>query len=259
MITADCDSIRDDLDGYVDGELRGAELRRVADHVETCRRCAEEIESRRELGGLIRESVADAYQVPVSTGLAAGVVARVRAESYFSWRAVLSRGIEDWHWIIVGGGAVAATFVCMLFCSAILLMGTASHDANSLSAMGKNLQTSPGRLYAEVSRQGSDENVILVQLDGMEYSESSPNLPLSLIMGRSDEERQYVEALGAALLRKGAFVELAAMPEGERRYAEWLLDNIARIRRQELSVGPMGPLTVRRLHLVTDVTTKALN
>lgn len=258
MITADCDSIRHDLDGYVDGELRGAELRHVADHIESCRRCTEEVESRRELGGLIRESVADMYQTPVSSGLAAGVVARVRAESYFSWRGVLSRGVEDWHWIIVGGGAVASTFVCMLFCSAILLMGTAAPDANSLSAMGKNLQTSSGRLYAEVSREGRDD-AILVQLDGVEYNESISDVPLSMIMERSDEERRYVDALSAALVGKGAFVELSAMPERERRYAESLLDNIARVRRQDLSVGPMGPLTVRRLHLVTDVTTKALN
>lgn len=258
MITADCDSIRHELDSFVDGEMRGAELRHVADHIENCRRCAEEVESRRELGGLIRESVADAYHVPVASGLAAGVVARVRAESYFSWRGVLARGVEDWHWIIVGGGAVAATFVCMLFCSALLLMSTPVPDADSLSAMGKTLQSSPGRLYAEVSEAGRDQ-FILVQIDGMDYRAPSPDLPLSLIMGRSDEERQYVEALGAALLRKGAFVELSAMPERERRYAEWLLENIARIRRQELSVAPMGPLTVRRLHLVTDVTTKALN
>ena len=85
MIRADCDWIRDDLDAFADGELRGAELRLVSQHLESCRRCAEEVEGRQALGGLIRDSVADSYHTPIPTGLAAGVVARVGAESYFSW------------------------------------------------------------------------------------------------------------------------------------------------------------------------------
>ena len=170
MIRADCDWIRDDLDAFADGELRGAELRLVSQHVESCRRCAEEVESRQTLGGLIRESVADSYHTPIPTGLAAGVVARVRAESYFSWRSGLTRAVEDWHWVIVGGGAVTATFLAMLFCSALLVFGTAQPDGDSLSALGANLRSSPGSLYAEVSRQGGDQKLILVQLDTGEGS-----------------------------------------------------------------------------------------
>jgi anti-sigma factor RsiW len=86
MISADCDSIRDELDAFVDGELRGAELRRVAQHLESCRRCAEEIETRENLGGLIRESVARAYQV---AGAGAGCQCAVGARApspIFSWR-----------------------------------------------------------------------------------------------------------------------------------------------------------------------------
>jgi hypothetical protein len=256
MIRADCDWIRDDLDAFVDGELRGAELRLVAQHLESCRRCAEEIESRETLGGLIRASVADGYQSPIPGGLAAGVVARVRAESYFSWRAGLSRAVEDWHWVIVGGGAVASTFLAMLFCSALLVFGTAAPDGDSLSALGANLRSSPGSLYAEVSRQGGDQNLILVQLDTGEGSAT----PLPLILRRADEEQRFVDALGEALLRGGPMSTLATMPEAERRYAEWLLENIARVRRAEPAVGPLGALTVHRLHLVTntDVTAKGL-
>jgi hypothetical protein len=257
VITADCDALRDDLDAFVDGELRGADLRRVADHVETCRRCADEVESRQDLGGLIRESVADGYQLSVSSGLAAGVVARIRAESYFSWRSGLVRAVEDWHWVIVGGGAVCATFLSMLFCSVLLLFGTAAPDGDSLSALGRNMSNSPGSLYAEVSRPGIDGELMLVQLGDGEGS----IVPLPLVMRRNDEEKQFVDALGEALIRRGAFVQLASMPEAERRYAEWLLDNIARVRRSEPAVGALGSLTVHRLHLVTntDVTAKGLN
>jgi anti-sigma factor RsiW len=37
MISADCDLIRDDLDAFSDGELRGDDLRRVSEHVGSCR------------------------------------------------------------------------------------------------------------------------------------------------------------------------------------------------------------------------------
>ena len=163
MITADCDLIREELDAFVDGELRGGELRHVAEHLDTCRGCADEVESRRRLGGLIRDAVAGEYRHPISTGLAAGVVARTRAESYFSWRSALGRAVEDWHWVIVGGGAVTSTFLAMLVCSLVLLFSTATPNAASLSSLGISLSASPGSLYAEVSQKGGD--VMLVQVD----------------------------------------------------------------------------------------------
>src|SRR6185295_11458283 len=111
MISADCDSIRENLDAFTDGELRGDELRYVSQHIESCRRCTEEIEVRRTVGGMIRESASEWRLVPQPAGLASGVVTRVRAESAISWRAVFNRAVEDWHWVIVGGGAVTLTFV----------------------------------------------------------------------------------------------------------------------------------------------------
>jgi anti-sigma factor RsiW len=253
MITADCDAIRDDLDAFVDGELRGAELRYVAAHLEACVRCGEEVDTRRTLGGLIRESVADGYHHPIPGGLSAGVVARVRAESYFSWRGVLARGFDDWHWVMVGGGAVCATFVSMLLCSAILLLGTSRPQAGSLSSLGTALLASSGSLYAEVS-QGTGNALILVQLDRGAGSAT----PLPSGWGDSAEQ-QLVEALGQVLVRRGNLVELASMPEQERRYAEWLLDRISEARRSAPAVSPMGPLTVHRLHLITNTDVKALN
>src|SRR5688500_20120813 len=56
MISADCDLVRDDLDAFADGELRGGDLRRVAQHLEGCRSCADELDVRQSLGGLIRET-----------------------------------------------------------------------------------------------------------------------------------------------------------------------------------------------------------
>ena len=254
MISADCDVIRDELDAFVDGELRGTDLRRVSEHLDGCKRCSEEIEQRQTLGGLIRESVAGSYHLPIPTGLAAGVVARTRAESYFTWRAGLGRAVDDWHWVIVGGGAVASTFVAMLFCAVLLLFGTATPNAASLSTLGYNLAESPGALYAEVSRQGG--NRMLVRLDTGDAPAADP-----AFLRHTDEERALMEMLGQALARGGAFVQLASMPDAERHVIESILANLARVRQAEPSVGPFDQLTVYRLHLVTntDVTAKGLD
>lgn len=255
MISADCDVIRQELDAFVDGELRGGDLRRVSDHLDGCRQCSDEVNDRRTLGGLIRDTVSSSYHQPIPTGLAAGVVARTRAESYFSWRSALGRAVDDWHWIIVGGGAVTSTFISMLFCAVLLLFGTTAPNAGSLSTLGYNLSVSPGALYAEVSQQGG--NLMIVQVD---TGGNSPS-PVPAILRHADEERLLVEMLGQALSHGGGLVQLTAMPEPQRRNIEWMLDNLTRVRRAEPLVRPLDQLTVYRLHLVTntDVTAKGLD
>jgi hypothetical protein len=256
VITADCDSIRDYLDAFVDGELRGAELRHVAAHIDACRRCTEEVETRQTLGGLIRESVADGYHHSIPTGLSAGVVARVRAESYFSWRGVLSRAVEDWHWAIVGGGAVGGTLLSVLLCSAILLLGTERPRAGSLSSLGTSLMSSPGSLYAEVSREGEGEQVLLVQVDNGAPSTT----PYPLTSPGCEDERGLVEALVQVVSHNGRLVELASMPAAERRQVELLLDKIARARMAApTTVGAMGPLTVKRLYYAENIDVRPLD
>ena len=259
MISADCDLIRDDLDAFADGELRGDDLRRVSQHIESCRYCTDEVHARRAVGESVRGALrSPAFALP--GGLASGVVARVRAESAISWRAMFSRAFEDWHWAIVGGGAVSATFVSALFCSALLVFGTAAPKADSLSALGTRLRESPGVMYAEVWREGSARpEFMLVQLaTSAALSEPYPSV---FSRDRDDEERQMVSALADSVLaRNGGIVDLASMSVEARKKTQWLLDNIVRMRSTEPVVGPYGALRVYRLHLVTntEVTAKGL-
>ena len=256
MISADCDLVRDDLDAFADGELRGDDLRRVAQHVEGCRPCAEELDVRQSLGGLIRDT-ATLYRPAVPRGLASGVVARIRAESAQSWRSVLRRSTEDWHWAIVGGGAVSATFVSALFCVALLIFGTATPAADSISTLGKNLRESPGAIYAEVSRQGATRaEVMLVQLE----TSAAPSGVYPDVFTRGDEERALVNALAETLAAAGPLQDLSRLSADARSRAQWLLTTIARLRAAEPLVGPFGALQVHRLHLVTntEVTAKGL-
>jgi len=255
MISADCDLIRDDLDAFSDGELRGEELRRVSEHVNSCRYCTDELHARAAVGESVRGALGMS-PVAVPAGLASGVVARVRAESALSWRAMLNRALEDWHWAIVGGGAVSATFASALFCSALLVFGTAVPQADSLSALGTRLLESPGVMYAEVSRPGQPE-VMLVEL--ATSAAPSDSYPAVFSRDRDDEERLMVSALAETLARSGR-VDWSLMSADARKKTEWLLSNIMRLRSEEPAVGPYGALRVYRLHLITntEVTAKGL-
>lgn len=254
MIRADCDAILDDLDAFADGELRGDELRHVAAHVDACRRCAEEVEVRRSLGGLIRDAAAGSYNEAIPAGLAAGVVARARAESYFSLRAAAGRAVDDWHWLIVGSGSVAATLVSMLVCTAVLLGAATTHDADSLNAYGENLRASSGVLYAEVSPADRAHEVMLVQVENNSDAAAAP--PAHLV----GEDRWFIEQLNQTLAGRD-LSNLTSLSVKDRHYVEWLLKNIVSIYRPTTTVRPLGALNVRRLHLVTntEVTAKGLN
>jgi hypothetical protein len=257
MISADCDLIRDDLDAYSDGELRGDDLRRVSEHVGSCRYCTDELHARAAVGESVRGALG-LNAVAVPAGLASGVVARVRAESALSWRAMLNRAVEDWHWAIVGGGAVSATFASALFCSALLVFGTATPQADSLSAMGSRLLESPGVMYAEVAVEGPGRpDLMLVQL--ATSAEPSEPYPSVFSRDREDEERLMVNALAETLARSGR-IGWTSMSAEVRKQTEWLLDNIMRLRSGEPAVGPYGALRVYRLHLITntEVTAKGL-
>ena len=246
MITADCDSVRDELDAFVDAELRGVDLVRVRQHLDGCRRCAEEVEARQHLGAAVRRSAVEMDPGRDLTGLAGRVVARVRAESAVSWRAMFERAVDDWHWVIVGGGSVAATFVSTLFCSALLLFGPVPERADSLSALVSNLGASPGLMYAEVTRPGS-VGPMLVELDtGSQTSDLTTPLP---VFPEDGVEQAWVRALGDRLAGGGPLVQLASMSERERLYTESLLDNIRRSQTRESRLGSV--LEVHRLRLVT--------
>lgn len=256
MIRADCDSVRDDLDAFADGELRGDDLRYVSQHIETCVRCWEEVEIRRNVGGMIRESAGHWHRMQPPAGLASGVVTRFRAESAQSWWALINRSVEDWQWVIVGGGATVATCLLMFFCSAVLLLGTSTNTEEGLSTLASNYKTSAGALYAEVSQQGAKGgNVMLVQLD----TSAARDETLPAVFDREDDERLWVDALARTLGPSGS-TSLAGLPEQSRKRAEWLVDNITRMRGVEPQVGPMNTLKVYRLHLVTntEVTAKGL-
>ena len=254
-----CESLRPKLSAFVDGELPGGDMLRVAEHLEVCRLCALEVADIREVGEELRRVAARLTPPPALAGLADGVISRSRAEAAQSWRAVFARAIEDWHWAVVGLGSISATSTTLLFVSMLLTFGPAPPSTESLAALMNNLRRPAGTVILMATPIGHDQEATLMLLDNTGASGVSQGLgplPPEFV---AQTDRDLVEALTDVVTEKGRLVNLSAMQPDARRYAEWLMDEISRIKLDGSARVP-GPVKVHLVGLVTTtgVTAKGL-
>jgi len=251
-----------DLDAFVDGALSGADRLRVSQHLASCPACAEAAEALTNLGESLREA-ATATSTPAELdGLAGGVISRVRAERAQSWRGFLDRLVDDWHYAIVGAGAVSAAFISIGLVSLMLEFGPMPERDDSLAALIANLNSPAGTLFVEATPiSGKDRSSILMQVDN-DLSEpdeewSAGDVPVVL---RYASEQELVGALTDVMTRNGRLLELRSMSEQQRRYTEALLDTIGRLRSGQTAFNSTGSLNVHSLWLVTNtgVTAKGI-
>lgn len=245
-----CESVRPQLSAFADGELVGGEMLRVAEHLDVCRECASEVADIRGLGDDLRGAATGFVMPPALSGLADGVISRVRAEAAQSWRAVFARAIEDWHWAVVGLGSLAATTTNLLFVSLLLTFGPAPPSDDSLASLMNNLRRPAGTVILMATPIGHDQEATLMLLDnaGSGESQGLGQLPPEFT---TQTDRDLVEALTDVVTDKGQLVNLNAMQPDARRYAEWLMDEISRIK----SNGPARVPGSMKVHLVGLVTT----
>src|SRR5262249_22269688 len=98
MNAISCNRVRRLIGAFVDGELPGSEMLPVSQHLEACVECATAADGLRALGDELRlASDGGAASADDLGGLAGGVISRVRAERSQSWRAAMSRAVQDWH------------------------------------------------------------------------------------------------------------------------------------------------------------------
>lgn len=244
MKPAPCD-VRAFLGAFADGELPGIERLRVSTHLESCDDCARELEAIHSIGESLRVAAAT-RETPELSGLASGVVARVRAESALSWRSLWDRASQDWRWALVGAGSVAATFVTTLLVSAIVWEGPASQRDDSLAARMRNLSSYSGVMMIV----GRDQDG---PLQTMLFDNGRRHSPVPAFMPTSDV---FITKLADVFTRIGAHNNLAAVSLGEadRREAEALMDEMARLNGSEAR-PTHGTVMVHELHLVTPVVT----
>ena len=258
MMDADCRAIRADLDAFVDGELPGRERLRVSQHLERCSACADHVRVLGDLGELLRHGARAGLAGRRMDGLAGGVVSLSRAQWAQSWRGLIDRAFDDWHWAIVGAGSVAATFVSTLFVSMILAFGPVPQRDDSLSAILTTLGSPAGLLVVYATPAGEDRDSILLQVDRGEAAQS----PQMAELLSSDANRtrsttaDLVRELTAAVTRRGHIIGLDRMAPQDRRHAEALLDEINR--RLVPETRPVGAkVRVDEVRLITSTSVSA--
>ncbi len=81
----------------------------------------------------------------------------MRAEAAQSWRAMFARAVEDWHWVIVGGGASRPR---SLLGPALVHAGLRAQPArdDSLAALLTNLNSPPEYCSLGVTPVGGDQD-----------------------------------------------------------------------------------------------------
>jgi len=260
----DCSPFRRDLPAFVDGELRGASVLEILEHLEHCADCAEYADQLRGLGEAIRAEAPGPSAPLVLDGLASTVISRSKAEAAESWLGLLRRAREDWHWVIVGAGSIAATFVSTLFLSAILAFGPKPERDDSLSAVIANFRAPEEFLFVMAAPVGSDQEPVLWEVDDGGPAASSATVALaSRSADRSPSEAEVVDALQAAVTRQGRVLRLDNMNAMQRRYTESLLQEMNRRRSRGsvlIGVDRTWMLNVHEVRLVafTNVTAKGL-
>lgn len=253
-MTTACGRVRKQLGAFLDGELSGADRLFVSQHLTECRRCAEEHQEIRDLGEMLRATAPARPGWENLTGLASGVITRLRAEEAQSWRAMFARAVEDWHWTLVGAGSISASFVSVLFVSAICWFApTASRD-DSLAAMLNNLGTPSGRLVMMARPIGRDQVPRLMQFDNGDDASGGGGGPMTLPDGFSGpSEGDLVLALSAAVVSAdGRMSDLRSMSRPNRQRTELLLDELEGLRSIPQTSWSGGRVSVLKLGFLTN-------
>jgi hypothetical protein len=260
-MTTACSGIRDFLGAYVDGELGFADRMIVSQHLAACPACADEHQGMRYVGDALREGIATLPDYSVRLhGLASGIISRTRAEDAQSWRAVLGRASEDWHWAFVGAGSLVAAVVSILLVSAICGLGPRPDREDSLAAMLTNLQRPVGTLWIFAAPAGPGQAPMLLQFDNGEVGGNSE--PAAVPAGFSSPSgNDLALALSQAVVGPdGRLSELRSMSEPRRQQAEALLDDIQKLRVTRPVSWSGRPVGILKLGFVTNtnVSAKAL-
>ena len=216
----------------------------MSQHLSTCPSCTDEQQRIRQLGDALR---ADAVTLPNRVnlqGMASGIISRTRAEDAQSWRALLARASEDWHWALVGVGSLVAAATSILLVAAICGLGPRPDREDSLAAMLNNLQTPAGtlcllpRLPGPISRRCFCCSTAETRASGLNLRPCPRLFP-------ARRQRSRLRAVTGSG-RAGRTHERFAVDAGQlrRQHAEALLDEI-----QRLTPRPAGVLVGHRVSI----------
>ena len=134
MTLMTCAAVRRRLPAFYDRELPVRELIDIEAHVNDCPPCLRELRGMQAVGEALRVA-ANPGPADDWTGLAPGVISRMRAEAHESWQERARRAFDDLHLVWIGLAATAATFVCAGTVLSLLHFASPQQRDDSLAAM----------------------------------------------------------------------------------------------------------------------------
>ena len=234
MTLLTCAAVRRRLAAYHDRELPVPELISVEAHVKDCPPCGRDLRELQAVGDALRLAAAPG---PADdwTGLAPGVISRMRAEASESWSARAGRLFEDLHLVWIGLASTTATFLC----GAVVL----------------------GMLhFASPERQDSLEGVIAVTLR-LDNRMQLPSLPVSGgVVGDTLENRvsqqDLVLVLSASVTKEGRVSGLSVLTnDHEPQHVSEILKAISEGRLEPAQFAG-APVAVNLVWLVAHTTVR---
>jgi hypothetical protein len=202
-----CAHVRRSLSPYHDGELPRDQYVAVHRHLQGCESCMAELRGLDSLTERVRSAAVSRAEV-LSTdlsGLAPGVVSRLKAEEEASLAGRLRLLVDDGHVVWAALGATAASVLCAFIVQGILLYA-AQVRPDSLAA-----------LLATLASSGTNQNPSRVGGSvQLPRAYSGAVMPTAIAYQGSNDEG--VVTLAAVVTREGTVsnVELLALDEGRR-------------------------------------------
>jgi hypothetical protein len=245
MTLLTCAAVRRRLQAFYDSELPVPELIAIEAHLEGCPPCARDLREVQKLGDAIRlgsaRGPADDW-----TGLAPGVISRMRAEAYESWPSRMKRAFDDLHLVWIGLASTVATFLCAAAVASMLHY--ASPERNDSLAAVITVMAAPIGSDINPARLEGWIRVPSVPQDGV----VSATLENSVL-----QQRDIMLALSAVVTREGRVSGLELLTnEDDRRDVTLLIDALSRGRLEPAQFCG-SPVAVNLIWLVAHTTVKA--
>ena len=244
MTLFSCAAVQRRLPSYYDRELAIEEQIAIEAHVRDCPPCHRGLREMQTLGQAIR-MVAPPGPADDWTGLAPGVISRMRAEAHESWPSKVRRAFDDMHLVWIAMASTAATFICAAAVASMLHYASPERN-DSLAAM----------ITVMAAPLGSDLNP--ARLDGLIRV---PSVPQDGVVSATLEssvlpQRDLVLTFSTVVTREGRFSGLELLNnEHESREVRPLLNALAGGRLEPARFGG-SPVAVNLVWLVAHTTVK---
>ena len=201
MMRVPCDTVREHLEAYYDGELPLETHLVVRTHIAECAGCACESAELVRLRGALHAlpALTRAQVSDLPDGWTGAVLEQVKVERQLSWHTWLLNVFDDMHLVWPALGASAAVVICLL-ASAVVMQATNEQRPDSLAGVIDYL-ASPG------------SNVNPVRLDGFtmvpRQQASSEEWPVA--------SEDAVLALSAVVTREGRIQSIEMLAAEQAR------------------------------------------